>query len=110
MKSHKTVLDPQQIRQGDVLLVRVGDYEQTDPAPAAVIIAHGQVTGHKHQFMAESRVSYLGRESGLERFGVGAPSALLHEEHTPPTVPMGLYDRPIQAEWSDDLEPRAVAD
>ena len=110
MKQDKQALDKGQIRQGDVLLVRVAESPEVKASETNVVIAHGEVTGHKHQFMAESRVSYLGRDSGLERFGVGAPSVLLHEEHSAPTVPPGLYDRPIQTEWSDDLEPRQVAD
>lgn len=108
MKKQK--LDEGQIRQGDVLLVRVSDSPEIEPTKAPVVIAHGEVTGHKHQFMAESRVSYLGRETGLERFGVGAATDLLHEEHSAQTVPAGLYERPLQMEWSDDLEPRVVAD
>lgn len=108
--SKKLSLNKAQIRQGDVLLVRVGDAAEVPPAKTAVVIAHGEVTGHKHQFMAESRVSYLGRDTGLERFGIGAATDLLHEEHSAPTVPAGLYERPLQTEWSDDLEPRVVAD
>jgi hypothetical protein len=101
------VLDAAQIRQGDVLIVRVGDCADVAPATEPVILAHGEVTGHKHQFMAESRVSYLGREAGLK---IGAPSALNHEEHSAPVVPAGIYDMPVQTEWNDDLEPRVVAD
>lgn len=100
-------LAAEQIRQGDVLLVRVGDAGKIAPSIEPVVIAHGEVTGHKHQFQADSRVSYLGREAGLH---VGADSALKHEEHSAPTVPPGIYDLPAQTEWSDDLEPRVVAD
>ena len=104
-------LDPKIIRQGDVCLVRVGDCPQNIPQSSeAVVIAWGEVTNHKHQFMAESRVSYLGNTTGLERYGVPASAKLLHEEHTAPVVPAGLYERPVQVEWTDDLEPRVVAD
>ena len=102
-------LNDSQIRQGDVLLVRVADAPEAK-SDGAVVIAYGEVTGHKHQFMAESRASYLGNTTGLERYGVPASAKLMHEEHTAPVVPAGLYERPVQVEWTDDLEPRVVAD
>jgi hypothetical protein len=103
----KQMVDDRQIRQGDVLLVRVGDACDVPAAKEPVILAHGEVTGHKHQFMAESRASYLGREAGLK---IGAPTKLLHEEHSAPTVLPGIYDVPVQTEWTDANEPIAVAD
>jgi hypothetical protein len=102
-------LDSSQIRQGDVLIVRVDDAPKAK-SEGAVVIAYGEVTGHKHQFMAESKVSYLGNTTGLERYGVPAEAKLLHEEHTAPVVPAGLYERPVQVEWTDAMEPRVVAD
>lgn len=104
------VLDPNIIRQGDVCLVRVGDVteEEIPPSKTDVILKYGEVTFHKHRFMAESRVSFLGRNA--EQLAVGAPSALRHEEHAPATVPPGLYDLPDQVEHTDEDEPRVVAD
>jgi hypothetical protein len=102
-------LDADQIRQGDVLIVRVGDAPRSK-SEGRVVIAYGEVTGHSHQFMAEAKVSYLGREAGLDRYGVPATAKLLHEEHTAPAVPAGLYERPVQVEWQDSMEPRIVAD
>ena len=101
-------LNPNIIRQGDVMLVRTAECtESVDATEQPVVLALGEVTGHKHQFMADSRVSYLGRDSVLR---IGEPSALRHEEHSAPTVPPGLYDLPVQVEWTDALEPRVVAD
>jgi hypothetical protein len=98
-------LNDSQIRQGDVLLVRTGDTGEVAPAAKPITLKEGEVTGHKHQFMAESRVSFL--DAAL---AVGAPALLRHEEHSPAQVTPGLYDLPLQVEWTDDLEPRAVAD
>lgn len=101
-------LNSGQIRQGDVLVVRIGECaDEVVSAEVPVVLAHGEVTGHKHQFMADSRVSYLGREAGLK---VAEPTQLLHEEHSPAVVIPGIYDMPAQCEWTDDLEPRRVED
>jgi len=101
-------LNPGIIRQGDVLLVRTGDAGSVKAARQALVLREGEATGHKHQFMAERRVSYLGRTQ--EKLAVGAPAALRHEEHGPPTVLPGIYDLPVQCEWDDSMEPRVVAD
>ena len=95
------------IRQGDVLLVRTTDCaEPVMPAAEAVVLALGEVTGHKHQFLARSRAGIL--DEGLLSVSEGA--VLRHEEHSAAPVPAGVYDLPVQVEWTDALEPRVVAD
>lgn len=101
-----TKLNPNIIRQGDVLLVRTGDAGRVAAATQPLVLKEGEVTGHAHRFMAESRVSFLGRN----QLAVGASAALRHEEHSAPTVPAGLYDLPVQVEHTDEAEPRVVAD
>lgn len=103
-------LNEGQVRQGDVLLVRIGEAAEVSAAAQPLVLREGEATGHKHQFMAESRVSFLGREPGRKQLAVGAPSALRHEEHSPTTVLPGIYDLPHQVEWTDANEPRVVAD
>ena len=95
------------IRQGDVLLVRAADCaEHIAPAIEPVVLALGEVTGHKHQFLARSRAGIM--DEGL--LAVSETTALRHEEHSPAAVPAGVYDLPVQVEWTDALEPRVVAD
>jgi hypothetical protein len=95
------------IRQGDVLLVRTADCaEPVTPAAEPVVLALGEVTGHKHQFLARSRAGIL--DEGL--LAVSETTALRHEEHTHAPVQPGIYDLPVQVEWTDALEPRVVAD
>lgn len=106
----KQKLNEDQLRQGDVLLVRVGDAKEVAAAHKPLVLKEGEATGHKHQFMAEARVSFLGREPGREKLFVGAPSSLRHEEHLPATVLPGVYEMPTQVEWTDENEPRVVAD
>lgn len=96
------------IRQGDVLLVQVNTAPKVKPSATAVVLRHGEATGHSHQFMAESRVSFLGRDGAQVK--VGAVAKLLHEEHAPATVLPGIYDMPTQVEWTDANEPRVVQD
>lgn len=100
-------LDERQARQGDVLLVRTADSAQVAPADKPVVLKLGEATGHKHQFMAESRVSYLGNTAPVL---VGAPSLLRHDEHTEAPVREGIYDMPNQVEFTDEQDVRVVAD
>jgi hypothetical protein len=98
-------------RQGDVLLVSASNAIDGEREPAAsdgtIVLAHGEVTGHRHRFMDDGSIvaSRAQRQLTLMR-----ASALIHEEHTHIEVPPGRYDLPRQTEWSDDLEPRTVAD
>lgn len=104
-------LDSKQFRQGDVLIVATkqgidGDAE-AKASDGATVLAHGEVTGHRHRFMDDGAVtaSRASRQLTLMR-----TSALMHEEHTHIEIPAGRYDLPRQVEWTDDLEPRQVAD
>lgn len=102
-----------QIRQGDVLLVETGALEDTaaeqPAADGCTVLAHGEVTGHRHRFerAAEAR-ALVG--TTVRQLYVRVPCMLLHEEHTAPTVQPGSYDLPRQVEWTDANEPRTVAD
>lgn len=106
-------LDYNQIRQGDVLLVRTDIQDAEQPEPLATddstVLAHGEVTGHRHRFERASGAQAL-TGSRVRQLIVNWPAKLLHEEHSAPIVPAGRYDLPIQTEWSDALEPRQVAD
>ena len=102
-----------QIRQGDVMLVRTDAPVSGNAEPIAsdgsVVLAHGEVTGHRHRFERASDAQAL-TGSRVRQLLVNSPAALLHEEHSPPTVVPSRYDLPIQTEWTDAMEPRQVAD
>jgi len=109
----KKELDSNQRRQGDVLLVKVDDLPANAKKEAIgrknVIIAHGEVTGHKHQFVFRDAEMFRGGAGQVLRvLKDGAP--LQHEEHSPIEFPAGLYERPVQVEHTDEDEPRIVAD
>lgn len=105
-------LNKSQIRQGDVLLVatqRVTGEPEPIASDGCVVLAHGEVTGHRHRFERASEAQALAG-SGVRQLIVNSAAALLHEEHSPPTIEPGHYDLPRQVEWTDDNEPRQVAD
>jgi hypothetical protein len=116
MTARKTTseLDSGQIRQGDVLLVRTNltatDAKEVTTDKDRVVLRHGEATGHAHAFYERKRVT-LRETSKKERHLTVVETALLkHEEHTHAKVIPGTYDLPVQTEWTDDNEPRAVED
>jgi hypothetical protein len=107
-------LDPGQIRQGDVLLVRADtvstDAKEVTTDADRTVLRHGEATGHAHAFYERERV-VLRETSKKERHLTVVQTALLkHEEHTHVKVSPGTYDLPVQTEWTDENEPRVVAD
>ena len=102
----KQQLNPNILRQGDVLCVRRGDAPEQKPAKTRVVLAYGERTGHCHAFMARSRAGVV--DEGL--LAVSHTALLVHEEHSTVTVAPGLYDLPVQVEMTDADEPLVVAD
>lgn len=102
-------------RQGDILLMRVG--QGIDPTDVereredgAVVLAHGEATGHRHR-LVEPHVRLYEKPSKARLLVVKGTQALLrHEEHAPIEVPPGIYRVVRQREWTDEDEPRVVAD
>jgi hypothetical protein len=110
--------------QGDVILELVdaapvsGRRIKPDP-DGAVVLARGEVTGHRHAFYGGNVTLF--RDDALAR-GVPAelyighvkitgrkPAALRHEEHDTISLPPGTYRVRRQREW-DAGEARVVAD
>lgn len=91
------------VRQGDVLLIRRASKPQgaglLPREDGAVVLAHGEVTGHKHQLRGP-QVNYY-RDSGREYVTViGTPEPLVHEEHSAIPQPPGDYELGQQVEYS----------
>ena len=118
---------PQQIRQGDVLLVPVKSLPQGATLLAGqerkVVLALGEVTGHHHRIehapigagaaaeMVEALIARcrLYEHNGDRFLVVDAPVALQHEEHATIDLAPGVYEVPIQVEHTADMV-RRVAD
>jgi hypothetical protein len=99
-------LNPFQFRQGDVLLL--GGPSVALPAAATditpdegrVVLALGEATGHAHAFYERACVTLRQAPSRDRYLKVVKTTALLHEEHTAPKVPPGIYRLPKQVEYS----------
>lgn len=115
-----------QFRQGDVMLRRVNKLPRgcekvgptevrsvggSGPIPA-VVLAHGEVTGHAHALDARECVEYTKADAAgaVSRFlEVFKRAEVKHEEHATHNVPEGFYEIIRQREYSPE-EIRQVAD
>ncbi len=101
----------QQIRQGDVYLLR-DDKVRGRPLRRSkgmkTILAYGEVTGHHHRFEGD-RVKMFRHDDGGGHIVVDKPAELIHEEHSRITVVPGIYRQGFQVEYTP-AELRRVAD
>ena len=103
------------VRQGDVLLVQAdspidGEREARD-SDGSITLAHGEVTGHRHRFVVGKDAGEVVASRTARQLTLRQTTALLHEEHTHIDIPGGMrIDLPKQVEWTDEMEPRQVAD
>ncbi len=75
----------------------------------AIVLAHGEVTGHSHRIPHRSAKLY--RDEADARFlRATAPVILRHEEHAPVQLPTGDYRIVIQRVWTDEDEAVNVQD
>ena len=94
-----------QIRQGDVLLVRVeaptGALVDVAREGGRVVLAHGEVTGHAHAIVDEAaRLVSAAQAEELYLIVHGErPVSLVHEEHETLTVEPGVYRVVRQREY-----------
>lgn len=83
--------------------------EEIKPDGERAILAYGEVTGHAHALPAKSVKQYKAGSSGKEYVQVNEPSLLRHEEHSPISLPQGIYEKVIAREHIPGGE-RQVAD
>lgn len=112
--------------QGDVLLERVKDVPAPSGTPigrdpdAAVVLARGEVTGHRHAFYGSPHVAMF-RDDALARdipadlyIGhikvAGGGAELRHEEHDTIALDPGTYSVRRQREYPARDGRRVVAD
>lgn len=95
----------QTIRQGDVLVIECDNLPKTAKVDGdQAVMAHGEVTGHKHQFTGfdRERVQHFVCEKTQRRYLQilgDEPVTLKHEEHGPATIPPGIHEIRIQREY-----------
>ena len=97
-------------RQGDVLAVAKPMPRGCAPVEregGSVVLAHGEVTGHKHQLRGANVAMY--RDSGNEYVRTTSPEPLQHEEHSTVILPPMDWELAQQVEYAP-AELRNVAD
>ena len=109
--------------QGDIILERVADVREVGAAinvdpDEAVVLARGEVTGHRHAFYSGAtmfRDDALARDIpahlylGHIKIAAKEGAELRHEEHETIKLAPGTYRVRRQSEW-DAGEARTVAD
>ena len=116
------------IRQGDVALIAVralpAGCVPIENEGKRIVLAHGEVTGHAHAIYdhigpsaadeiaeaAIARARMFVAPNGDRFLEVREPVTLKHEEHTAHTIPPGVYELPIQVEYTAADVVRKVAD
>lgn len=99
-------------RQGDVLIQKANGLPEgaklvkNKDTEKNIILAHGEVTGHKHQIMESPNVRLyeIMVNDGLERYleVLEEEATLVHEEHHAFTFSPGVYKVWIQQEYTPE--------
>ena len=95
-------------RQGDVLVREIGtrDYAHHGVEIVAengrIILARGEASGHIHSIDARLARLFEGARPGICYLFMDAQGLLEHQEHSPISLPKGLYEVIRQREY----EPR----
>jgi hypothetical protein len=92
-------------RQGDVLLVRVGELPKhaQDVTPSdRIVLAYGEVTGHAHAIYEPLTKARLWNADAERFLQIIATTGLRHEEHATIELPVGVYKVVQQREYQPE--------
>jgi hypothetical protein len=96
-------------RQGDILIVPVSHRSLLAERQRECILALGEATGHKHQILEHAYLWVDDRGAKYVEV-IGPEATVVHEEHTPLTLPgPALYQVVQQREYTPG-DVRYVAD
>ena len=94
-------------RQGDILLVKVnneqGFFESTkeiEPQNGKLILALGEATGHSHYVPSSDGAMFEFDQEVYLR--VNTPTELRHQEHDTIQLPIGIYKKIQQREYTPE--------
>jgi len=88
----KHIVDQEYIRQGDTFYKRIDSIPETAVLQPTLVVAEGEMTGHKHEFKGGSVQLYKDAEkSDVQYVEVKAETTLTHQEHDPLTFDPGCY-------------------
>lgn len=97
-------------RQGDVLIRRIESLPTQKAQPRLTgILAYGEVTGHCHKVEDLAKAEVLEIENGLFLRVGDEGVRIVHDEHSPISLPAGNYEIEIQREYAPEAI-RNVAD
>lgn len=90
-------------RQGDVLLVRIGDElpqgaEKMANTESRIVLAYGEVTGHAHAIALSQAQLFIDGDTRYLQVGAGGAD-LVHEEHSTINLKQGVYRVVQQREY-----------
>ncbi|MFE1743763.1 hypothetical protein [Coleofasciculus sp. H7-2] len=92
----------QPIRQGDVILLPLGQIEATKggetPLLPHLTLAEGEVTGHKHR-ISDGQAELYEKDGTLYLRVFSETATLTHEEHKAISIPQGSWMVRIQREY-----------
>jgi hypothetical protein len=116
VRKSKQPSQPKQFYQGDVAIIPLGpkaelpkDAKALKREGGRVVLAHGELTGHAHAIADEGAVLFASGNVRILAVGDGG-ATVRHEEHDAIDLAQGLYEVRRQEEWTDNDEPRQVAD
>lgn len=113
MERIRNMKQKQQYRQGDVYIERISELpnklKEVSRESGAVILAHGEVTGHAHS-IKDDHATLFRDDAGVTFLEVQeAVAALTHQEHATIELQPGAYRVTRQREYHEEA-PRNVAD
>lgn len=100
-----------QYQQGDVNLESVDSIDELEKVQSqpGIILAEGEVTGHKHRVVEKAEL--LRDPKGQFYLSTEVDTTIVHEEHKPITIPKGLYRVGIVQEYDYiEMQSRKVSD
>jgi len=77
-------------RHGDVLIMAVDELPQGGEKRSITILVHGEATGHAHRIEDATR-DEIWIVNGEMFLNVLTETRIVHEEHQPITLPVGVY-------------------
>jgi hypothetical protein len=85
------------VRQGDLLIVKVGSIPEKAIKKAGRVLAEGEATGHLHEL--DNGVVYEHKGTLFFRVSETSTATLTHQEHGPVTFKAGEYKVIRQREY-----------
>ncbi len=87
-------------RHGDVLIALVTALPAGASPRAGLVLAHGEHTGHTHRIQEAGTASFYVHGKELYLVVAGRKATVVHEEHRPIELPVGVYRVWQQREYS----------